>query len=87
MMSVIPPPPLHFLLSLFLVFLLLVGLVCNLIGWRRGGAKSGHRRLPPGSMGWPYVGETLSLYTQNPNTFFSKRQLRFLLCSKFFGES
>ncbi|KAJ0796121.1 putative (+)-abscisic acid 8'-hydroxylase [Helianthus annuus] len=75
MMSVIPP--LHFLLSLFLAFLLLVGLVFNLIGWRRGGAKSGHRRLPPGSMGWPYVGETLSLYTQNPNTFFSKRQMRY----------
>ncbi|KAI3819489.1 hypothetical protein L1987_13328 [Smallanthus sonchifolius] len=28
-------------------------------------------------MGWPYVGKTLSLYTQNPNTFFSKRQIRY----------
>lgn len=33
--------------------------------------------LPPGSMGWPYVGETLKLYTQNPNSFFSNRQKRY----------
>ncbi|KAI3732798.1 hypothetical protein L1987_64006 [Smallanthus sonchifolius] len=32
-------------------------------------------------MGWPYVGETLSLYTQNPNTFFSNRQIK---CEKRF---
>ncbi|KAJ7952859.1 Abscisic acid 8'-hydroxylase [Quillaja saponaria] len=30
--------------------------------------------LPPGSMGWPYVGETLQLYTQNPTVFFATRQ-------------
>ncbi|KAM1362307.1 hypothetical protein PS1_027670 [Malus domestica] len=29
--------------------------------------------LPPGSMGWPYVGETMQLYSQNPNVFFSSR--------------
>ncbi|XP_048334513.1 abscisic acid 8'-hydroxylase 4 isoform X2 [Ziziphus jujuba] len=33
--------------------------------------------LPPGSMGWPYVGETLQLYSQNPNTFFATRQNRY----------
>ncbi|XP_061362707.1 abscisic acid 8'-hydroxylase 2-like [Gastrolobium bilobum] len=28
-------------------------------------------------MGWPYIGETFKLYTQNPNTFFSNRQKRY----------
>ncbi|KAG9454652.1 hypothetical protein H6P81_007556 [Aristolochia fimbriata] len=28
-------------------------------------------------MGWPYIGETLKLYTQNPNTFFSRKQKRY----------
>ncbi|KAL5752955.1 hypothetical protein ACOSP7_023137 [Xanthoceras sorbifolium] len=33
--------------------------------------------LPPGSMGLPYVGETLLLYSQNPDTFFATRQKRY----------
>lgn len=33
--------------------------------------------LPPGSMGWPYIGETLQLYSQNPNEFFAKKQKRY----------
>ncbi|XVF68809.1 hypothetical protein PTKIN_Ptkin11bG0030800 [Pterospermum kingtungense] len=35
------------------------------------------KRLPPGSMGWPYIGETLKLYTENPNSFFANRQKRY----------
>ncbi|KAL5991861.1 hypothetical protein ACLOJK_012772 [Asimina triloba] len=35
------------------------------------------KKLPPGSMGWPYIGETLKLYTQNPNTFFSTKRKRY----------
>ncbi|KAI5057957.1 hypothetical protein GOP47_0027972 [Adiantum capillus-veneris] len=35
------------------------------------------KKLPPGSMGWPYIGETLQLYSQNPNTFFSSKQRRY----------
>lgn len=36
---------------------------------------SGGRRLPlpPGSLGWPYIGETLQLYSQNPNVFFASK--------------
>ncbi|EXC19771.1 Abscisic acid 8'-hydroxylase 3 [Morus notabilis] len=34
-------------------------------------------KLPPGSMGWPYTGETLQLYSQDPNTFFTSKQKRY----------
>ncbi|KAK4481510.1 hypothetical protein RD792_012411 [Penstemon davidsonii] len=34
-------------------------------------------KLPPGSMGLPYIGETLQLYSQDPNFFFSDRQRRY----------
>ncbi|XP_042399541.1 abscisic acid 8'-hydroxylase 3-like [Zingiber officinale] len=45
-------------------------------------SKEPHRRrrqlkLPPGSMGWPYIGETLQLYSQDPNLFFATRQKRY----------
>lgn len=43
--------------------------------WRRRHPRD--KRLPPGSMGWPYIGETLELYSQNPNSFFSIRQKRY----------
>ncbi|OAY81654.1 Abscisic acid 8'-hydroxylase 1, partial [Ananas comosus] len=34
--------------------------------------------LPPGSMGWPYIGETFHLYTsRNPNIFFALKQKRY----------
>ena len=35
-------------------------------------------KLPPGSMGWPYVGDTFQLYSQDPNIFFASKQKRFL---------
>ncbi|CAK9170644.1 unnamed protein product, partial [Ilex paraguariensis] len=40
---------------------------------------SGHRKLPlpPGSMGWPYIGETFQLYSQNPNVFFASKVKKF----------
>ncbi|XP_078156889.1 abscisic acid 8'-hydroxylase 3-like [Carex rostrata] len=34
-------------------------------------------RLPPGSLGWPYIGETLQLYSQNPKSFFTLRLKRY----------
>ncbi|XP_078156884.1 abscisic acid 8'-hydroxylase 3-like [Carex rostrata] len=39
--------------------------------------KNNHPQLPPGSMGWPYLGETLQLYSQNPNLFFSSKIKRY----------
>ncbi|KAJ8750471.1 hypothetical protein K2173_015613 [Erythroxylum novogranatense] len=57
------------LLSCFLV----LPLVLLSLQWHHSKAK----RLPPGSMGWPYIGETLKLYTENPNSFFSSRRKRY----------
>ncbi|GMN37626.1 hypothetical protein TIFTF001_006978 [Ficus carica] len=34
-------------------------------------------KLPPGSMGWPFIGETLQLYSQDPNIFFASKQKRY----------
>ncbi|KAJ4745250.1 Abscisic acid 8'-hydroxylase 2 [Rhynchospora pubera] len=34
-------------------------------------------QLPPGSLGWPYIGETLQLYSQSPNYFFKTRLKRY----------
>lgn len=33
--------------------------------------------LPPGSMGWPCIGETLLLYSQDPGVFFGTKQERY----------
>ncbi|KAJ3689470.1 hypothetical protein LUZ61_018634 [Rhynchospora tenuis] len=36
------------------------------------------KRLPPGTMGMPYIGETLQLYSaKNPNIFFSSKEKRY----------
>ncbi|XP_044474757.1 abscisic acid 8'-hydroxylase CYP707A1-like [Mangifera indica] len=34
-------------------------------------------KLLPGSMGWPFIGETLQLYSQDPNIFFASKQKRY----------
>ncbi|XP_062194974.1 abscisic acid 8'-hydroxylase 2-like [Phragmites australis] len=39
-----------------------------------GGPEQKKLMLPPGSLGLPYVGETLQLYSQNPNVFFASRE-------------
>lgn len=36
-------------------------------------------KLPPGSLGWPYIGETLQLYSQDPESFFATKQKRYVL--------
>ncbi|KAJ0238850.1 Abscisic acid 8'-hydroxylase 2 [Hirschfeldia incana] len=53
-----------------------VALLVVLYQWRLHREKQ-RRKLPPGSMGWPYIGETLRLYTENPNSFFATRQNKY----------
>lgn len=43
---------------------------------RRGDSHS-NLPLPPGSLGWPYIGQTFQLYSQNPNVFFTSKQKRY----------
>ncbi|XVF67584.1 hypothetical protein PTKIN_Ptkin10aG0132700 [Pterospermum kingtungense] len=43
----------------------------------RSGVAIKRFKLPPGSMGWPYIGETLQLYSQDPNIFFLTKQNRY----------
>ncbi|XP_021714305.1 abscisic acid 8'-hydroxylase 4-like [Chenopodium quinoa] len=69
--------------SIFVVILLVTSFVIGyglflarkFIQWRlsiKYGAK-----LPPGSLGWPYIGETLELFSQSPHEFFTTRQKRY----------
>ncbi|XP_038976423.1 abscisic acid 8'-hydroxylase 1-like [Phoenix dactylifera] len=45
---------------------------------KKNSSATAHRLpLPPGSMGWPYIGETFQLYSSNPNTFFSLKQKKY----------
>ncbi|PIN26284.1 Cytochrome P450 CYP4/CYP19/CYP26 subfamily [Handroanthus impetiginosus] len=59
---------LFFLCCFFLTTLILTFFLLKLF-------SSGHVKLPlpPGTMGWPYIGETFQLYSQNPNTFFASK--------------
>ncbi|CAO2207006.1 unnamed protein product [Urochloa humidicola] len=43
----------------------------------RAGQAKGGLTLPPGSLGLPYLGETLQLYSQNPKIFFASRLKRY----------
>jgi (+)-abscisic acid 8'-hydroxylase len=43
-----------------------------------GGKKGSSLPLPPGSMGWPYLGETTQLYSsKNPNVFFARKRNKY----------
>ncbi|XP_051147073.1 abscisic acid 8'-hydroxylase 4-like [Andrographis paniculata] len=59
------------------VFVFLLSVVYSQL-WRKHVRR--HKlipRLPPGSMGWPYIGETLHLYSRHPNSFFSDKHKRY----------
>lgn len=49
---------------------------CLLLIGQQKSKFHGRAKLPPGSMGWPYLGETLQFYSQNPNLFFAQKQKR-----------
>ncbi|CAA2953868.1 abscisic acid 8 -hydroxylase 4-like [Olea europaea subsp. europaea] len=64
-----------FVVSIFLFLVAVFSYANSLRKKRRNPERKS--KLPPGSMGWPYIGETLQLYTQDPNVFFSDRQTRY----------
>ncbi|ONK72763.1 uncharacterized protein A4U43_C04F22910 [Asparagus officinalis] len=69
-----------FLLSSFLLFIFLpfLCLLCTLSSKKRPtSSKAQSPPLPPGSMGYPYIGETFQLYSNNPNTFFALKQKKY----------
>ncbi|KAK1320287.1 Abscisic acid 8'-hydroxylase 1 [Acorus calamus] len=63
----------HQMVVVMVVLVLLVGYY----RWSEPNKKQKKLLLPPGSMGWPYIGETLKLYTQNPRSFYSKKLERY----------
>ncbi|XP_015944598.1 abscisic acid 8'-hydroxylase 4 [Arachis duranensis] len=67
------------LLSWMCFLLLFLFLFSNLLTKKRDKVENvaSKPKLPPGSMGWPYVGETLQLYSQDPNIFFASKQKRY----------
>ncbi|XP_073306141.1 abscisic acid 8'-hydroxylase CYP707A2-like isoform X1 [Primulina huaijiensis] len=60
--------------SCFLIVVLLLFLIF-VLNYMLKVLSFGHVRLPlpPGTMGWPYIGETYQLYSQNPNVFFASK--------------
>lgn len=50
--------------------------------WLRRGSAS---RLPPGTMGWPLLGETLHFFSQEPGFFFQGKQKRYVQVHKLKG--
>ncbi|XP_074584486.1 abscisic acid 8'-hydroxylase 3 [Curcuma longa] len=63
-----------------LICLAVIYLIVRISKHKTSKQPHGRRRqlkLPPGSMGWPYIGETLQLYSQDPNLFFATKQKRY----------
>lgn len=66
-----------FILPIYVsLFIALSYFILSVSVYTKGKHKDGKTRLPPGSMGWPIIGETLRLYSQHPNLFFSTRHKR-----------
>lgn len=64
--------------GILLYIILFLPTLFSYIFMKKDKRKSPKRaKLPPGSMGWPCIGETLQLYSQDPNVFFSTKQQRY----------
>ncbi|XP_048331472.2 abscisic acid 8'-hydroxylase CYP707A1 isoform X1 [Ziziphus jujuba] len=63
--------------TVFYVFIFLLALLSYIFIKRNNREPHKRLKLPPGSMGWPYIGETLKLYSQDPNSFFAAKQKRY----------
>lgn len=63
------------------VGLITLALVCVLKSsvFRFSGTRNRKLPLPPGTLGWPYIGETFQLYSQNPNVFFASKQKKLVI--------
>ncbi|KAI4316703.1 hypothetical protein L6164_024658 [Bauhinia variegata] len=60
----------------YILFFLLFSLACAFLK-KQNRKPEKSAKLPPGSMGWPYIGETIQFYSQNPNVFFAAKQKRY----------
>lgn len=63
--------------TLFYILFFLSTALSYYLTWKRLRKNKRIARLPPGTMGWPFIGETLQLYSQDPNVFFSQKQKRY----------
>ncbi|KVH91671.1 cytochrome P450 [Cynara cardunculus var. scolymus] len=64
----------------FSLCILFASFCCFFIFFFTSSAADGRRKslpLPPGTLGWPYIGETFELYSQNPNVFFTSKVKKF----------
>jgi cytochrome P450 family 26 subfamily A len=81
--------PMHYWDVVYVTFLALgVGAIL-VLRWRNGGRTSGVARLPPGSRGLPFLGETLHYLAASSTLgllppFFEKRLERYILLLPFY---
>nr|XP_043608026.1 abscisic acid 8'-hydroxylase CYP707A2-like [Erigeron canadensis] len=61
----------EFITICFSFSILLISTIFYFTSSIHGGRKN--LPLPPGTLGWPYIGETFQLYSQNPNVFFASK--------------
>uniref|UniRef100_A0ACD5Y4I0 Uncharacterized protein n=1 Tax=Avena sativa TaxID=4498 RepID=A0ACD5Y4I0_AVESA len=64
-------------LCIFIIALAVVSYYASRQKRNRHEQEQAALKLPPGSMGLPYIGETLQLYSQDPGVFFSSKQKRY----------